>query len=130
MLFAPDTFTGQTVYAAEGMYTYEETVEAMSIVSGKKVMYKQVGKEEFRESLGALTDGEMKDLFVDAMVAQGGLGVFGEGTEGKIVEGRKFVEGMERLVGLGEYFERERGLCLSEGLAGGLCLSESLEGGL
>ncbi|KAF2035866.1 NAD(P)-binding protein [Setomelanomma holmii] len=91
-------YEGKALYAATGLYTYSEVVQAMSKASGKEVAYKQIPEEDWRGFL-PLT---MKDHVAEIMTYMQNYGYFGEDMEEKVKWAADQARG--RLTTLEEYF--------------------------
>lgn len=92
-------YEGKTLCCATGLYSFAEIVEVMSRVSGKKVVYRQVPEEVWKEFLPEL----MRDHIADMLRYFQDFGYYGDGTEEKVEWGAAQARG--RLTTLEEYLE-------------------------
>jgi uncharacterized protein YbjT (DUF2867 family) len=95
VLANPDRFVGgKPLCAAEGMYSLEEIVKALSKVTGKTVVYKQISGEEFRrERLPSPPwPPALVDMFVEYFEYVSEFGYFGKDTEEEIKWAKEQVE--------------------------------------
>ncbi|KAJ5112771.1 hypothetical protein N7532_000816 [Penicillium argentinense] len=53
ILAAPDQFAGQTMFAATGFYSYKETAEIITRITGKNTVYAQLPQEQWTSYLPA-----------------------------------------------------------------------------
>lgn len=108
ILADPEKYEGKRLCAATKVYTSEEIVAAIAKATGKKVVFKQVPVEEFRESIGNLPD-----MFVELFDYYEEFGYFGPETEslvawaaenarGKLTTFEEFLEKNPNVLGLGE----------------------------
>ncbi|KAK0670177.1 hypothetical protein QBC41DRAFT_345690 [Cercophora samala] len=107
---------GETVLAAEGVYTLDEIAEAFSRHTGEKVRYEQVTEEVFREEGLRGFPESLKDVLVEGYKALEEFGHAGAETEALVEEGKRLVRecGLGELVSLEEFLEKE-GYALGEG---------------
>ncbi|PLB47619.1 hscarg dehydrogenase [Aspergillus steynii IBT 23096] len=84
-----ERFEDRVVCAATRMYSMREIVEIMSKVSGKRVVYKQLGKEVW----GGFLPQERREFMLDMMQCFQDYGYFGERTEEKVRVGRAEAKG-------------------------------------
>ncbi|KUJ09692.1 putative hscarg dehydrogenase [Mollisia scopiformis] len=104
MLAEPERFVGRRVCAAERWYSLEEIVGIISRKTGKRVVYRQISVEEFRERLAVSLPGMMVDVFVDAFQYGEEFGYFGPGGEEEVKWAKENVG--EKLTSLEEFLER------------------------
>ena len=93
MLAQPNSFQNKYVAAAGGVYSFQEVVEIMTRVSGKKVSYKQIPENDWKSHLPEFMRTEMAEmmqLFQD-------YGYFGKDTEQFVQTGREGVDGVTDL---------------------------------
>lgn len=76
MLASPDKYSGKVFSAATGLYSYQEIVDTMSKVTGKKIEYSQVPKEVFQGFLPP----NMAPFLVDMFEWIKDYGYYGKGT--------------------------------------------------
>lgn len=76
ILASPDKYAGTTFCAATALYTWEEVAALISKTSGKKVVYKQVPVEEFKESIPFEAD-----MIVEMFNYVEEFGYYGPGSE-------------------------------------------------
>lgn len=95
-----DRFEGRAVCAATRMYSFQEIVETMSRVSGKRVVYRHLGKEAW----GSFLPPERRPYLLDMMQCFQDFGYFGEGTAEKVGLGREKIRG--EVTELEEYLRR------------------------
>lgn len=86
----PEAYSGKTVAAAGGVYSFQETVETMSRVSGKKIAYMQVPEEQWKSHLPEFMQQEMAEM----MMLFQDYGYYGGETEDVVERGRQDVEGV------------------------------------
>ncbi|KAI9036622.1 hscarg dehydrogenase [Aspergillus affinis] len=96
-----ERFEYRVVCAATRMYSLQEIVDIMSTVSGKRVVYNQVGKEAWGDALPPAR----RPYMLDMMQWFQDYGYFGEGTEGKVRAGRE--EAKVEVIELEEYLRRK-----------------------
>ena len=77
ILAEPEKYEGKKIFAAEGYYSLDETVALLSKVSGKKVVFKQVSVEEFKETIPPV----VADFFADVMRHEEEYGILGPESE-------------------------------------------------
>lgn len=99
LLVEPDKYEGKIFCAAQGLYSMEEIVTAMSKATGKTVIYKQISIEDFEKSVPF-----MPEVFTEAFSYGEEFGYFGPETKELIAWGAEQARG--RLSTLEEYFER------------------------
>ncbi|KAK4044124.1 hypothetical protein C8A01DRAFT_43053 [Parachaetomium inaequale] len=63
VLAEPDKFAGKTLYAAGGLYSFEEVVEKLSRHTGKVVQYVAMSEEQFRGDLPPAARDPMTNMF-------------------------------------------------------------------
>ncbi|KAH8424936.1 uncharacterized protein LDX57_002682 [Aspergillus melleus] len=95
-----ERFEDRVICAATRMYSLDEIVSIMSSVSGKRVVYNQVGKEAW----GELLPRERRPYMLDMMQWFQDHGYFGKGTEEKVRAGREEARG--EVIELEEYLRR------------------------
>ena len=88
ILADPVQYSGQTIHAAEQMYSYDDIVAALSKSCGKSIVFKQVSEECFRETLPILPD-----LWMDGFRSQEEFGYFGPNSEALVASGAKLARG-------------------------------------
>lgn len=64
ILECPDQYEGKVLEAMEGWYTWEQIVEVVSNVTGKKIAYQQVPDELFKEWMPPAVKDDMQGMFV------------------------------------------------------------------
>lgn len=96
----PERFEGKVLSAAGGLYTYKEIVQAMSLISGKTIKYKQVADNPF----GYLPPARAEMLF-SMMPYLEECGYYGPETENLVAATSRNAVG--RLTTLEEYLTRE-----------------------
>lgn len=69
ILMEPDKYAGKTFCAAAALYSLEELVALISRATGKRIIYKQISIEEFKDSLPFAPD-----LFADGFSFQNEFG--------------------------------------------------------
>jgi uncharacterized protein YbjT (DUF2867 family) len=102
ILAEPGKYAGKTFCAAEKIYTMEEICAIISKTSGKTVVYKQIPRDEFRESLNMLPP-PLIDIFDEGFSAQNELGYWGKESEELVAWAKENARG--KLTGLEEFFE-------------------------
>lgn len=93
ILSDPEKYQGKIVHAAEGLYCFEDIVGILSRTTGKKVVFKQIGREEFEGSLPGFISG----LIADGVQGLDEFGYFGRETGELVKSGREGVEGLRGL---------------------------------
>lgn len=76
ILAHPDRYEGKTFCAATALYTPEEMTATMSKATGKKVVFKQLALQEFRDNLPV-----GKDIIPDAFTCTDEFGYYGSDSE-------------------------------------------------
>ena len=94
ILAAPDKYQGETFCAAAGLYSWEEITAAMSKVTGKRVVYRQMAVEEFKK-------GFPFDAVVDGLCSVEEFGYWGTDDRKLIAWAAEHARG--RISGLEEY---------------------------
>ena len=97
ILAEPEKFEGKVFSASEGLYCWEEIVAALSKSSGKKVVYRQLTVEAFKEGLPFA-----KDAFAEAL-GHIDAGYYGSETEALVKWANENARG--KLIGLGAYLQ-------------------------
>ena len=89
ILAEPDRFAGERIDAAAEMLSWEEVCEAMTRVTGRKIVYRQVPVEEYRAGLPPAA----ADLFVEVFSYYEEFGYFGPDTEESVARGKEMARG-------------------------------------
>jgi hypothetical protein len=100
ILVEPDKYEGKVFSASTDVYSYEETVEAMSKASGKTVKYAQLPLNTWRGFLPP----DRADNLVGMFQYIEEFGYYGPDTKGKVEWTAKQTRG--ELTTLEEYFEK------------------------
>lgn len=98
ILADPEKYEGKTFCAAQAHYTFEEQAAIISKTTGKDVVYKQISREEFKNSLPFMTE-----LFTEAFTALEEFGYWGPESEKLVAWAIENSRGS--LSNLQEYFE-------------------------
>jgi uncharacterized protein YbjT (DUF2867 family) len=98
ILAEPEKYEGKTFCAAQAHYTLEEQAAIISKTTGKTVVYKQIPREEFKNSLPF-----MAELFTEAFTALEEFGYWGPESEKLVAWAVENSRG--RLSTLQEHFE-------------------------
>ncbi|KAL8709418.1 MAG: hypothetical protein Q9220_005801 [cf. Caloplaca sp. 1 TL-2023] len=98
ILAEPDKYEGKTFCAATAYYSWDEVATIMSKASGKKVIYKQVPVEEFKEIVPFAAD-----VFAEGFSAWEEFGYWGPDSEKLVAWAVENARG--KLTTLEEYFQ-------------------------
>jgi uncharacterized protein YbjT (DUF2867 family) len=79
ILAEPDKYEGKTFHAAQALYTFTEIVAIMSKATGKTIIYQQIPREEFLNSIPIFAE-----VFVQMFGFSEEFGYFGPGTKDMI----------------------------------------------
>jgi uncharacterized protein YbjT (DUF2867 family) len=104
ILAEPEKYAGKIFCGAVELYSFEEIVAIMSKATGKRVVYKQISQEEFREGLLTVLPPAIADVFAEGFGYGEEFGYFGPGEEELVAWARENARG--RLTTLEEYFEK------------------------
>ena len=96
ILAEPDKYQNQTFYAATALYSWEEIAAAISKVTGKPVVYRQMSVEEFKKSLPF-------DAVVDAISCQEEFNYWGPNSKSLMAWSSENARG--KLTTLEDYLE-------------------------
>ncbi|PVH95614.1 NAD(P)-binding protein [Periconia macrospinosa] len=99
ILAEPEKFEGKRLHCATQVLTYGEVIALLEKSAGKKIVYQQVSKEEFREILPAL-----QDVFIDMAGWVSESEYFGPGQEGLVEEAKGVARG--KLTTFEEFLEK------------------------
>ncbi|KAF2705471.1 hypothetical protein K504DRAFT_537063 [Pleomassaria siparia CBS 279.74] len=100
---APDKFEGKTLLAAQGLYSFEDVAAIMARTTGKKVVYKQVTLDEYKQSISLLPP-PVVEFCIEGMLFGDEYAYFGPEEEERI--GWSVENVKEKLLTFEEFLEK------------------------